>query len=66
MPKVVVMHQVVEVERWLGGKAERAAVVARYATDVTDHVAMDGGNSTAVARRASSGLPPRGVSPAHL
>ena len=48
MPKVVVMHQVVEVERWLAGKAERAAVISRYATDVTDHVAMDGSKNIAI------------------
>lgn len=48
MPKVVIMHKVVDVERWLKGKAERAAVVGAYATDVTDHVAMDGSNNIAV------------------
>jgi hypothetical protein len=48
MPKVVLMHQVVDVERWLAGKAERAAVFAAYGTQVTDHVAMDGSNNIAV------------------
>jgi hypothetical protein len=48
MPKVVIMHKVVDVERWLKGKAERAAVVGAYATNVTDHVAMDGSNNIAV------------------
>lgn len=48
MPKVVITHKVVDVERWLKGKAERAAVVGAYATQVTDHVAMDGSNNIAV------------------
>jgi hypothetical protein len=48
MPKVVIMHKVVDVERWLKGKAERAAVVGAYATNVTDHVAADGSNNIAV------------------
>ena len=48
MPKVVITHAVVDVERWLKGKAERAAVVGAYATQVTDHVAMDGSNNIAV------------------
>jgi hypothetical protein len=42
MPKVVVTHAVVDVERWLKGKAERAAVIGKYATNVQDHVAADG------------------------
>ncbi len=48
MPKIVMTHAVVDVERWLKGKAERAAVVSRYATEVTDYVAMDGSNTIAV------------------
>ena len=48
MPKVVIMHKVVDIERWLKGKAERAAVVSRYATHVTDFVAADGSNNIAV------------------
>ena len=28
MPKIVITHQVVDVERWLKGKAERAAVIS--------------------------------------
>jgi hypothetical protein len=48
MPKIVITHAVVDVERWLKGKAERAAVVGAYATQVTDHVAMDGSNNIAV------------------
>lgn len=45
----VITHAVVEIDRWLAGKAERAAVSSRYATDVTDHVAMDGSNNIAIA-----------------
>lgn len=48
MPKVVITHAVVDVERWLKGKAERAAVIGAYATNVTDYVAMDGSNNIAI------------------
>jgi hypothetical protein len=48
MPRVVITHAVNDVERWLGGKAERAAALPG-ATDVTDLVAMDGSNHAAVA-----------------
>jgi hypothetical protein len=48
MPKVVIVHKVEDVERWLAGKAERAAVIGRYATQVTDHVAADGSNEIAI------------------
>jgi hypothetical protein len=48
MPKVVITHAVKDIERWLQGKEERAAVVGAYATNVTDHVAADGSNNIAV------------------
>ena len=48
MPKMVVTHAVVEIERWLQGKAERAAIIGPYATNVTDHVAADGSNNIAI------------------
>jgi hypothetical protein len=48
MPKIVVTHAVVEIERWLQGKAERAAIIGPYATNVTDHVAADGSNNVAI------------------
>ena len=48
MPKVVMTHKVVEIERWLKGKEERAAAFADYGTDVRDHVAMDGSNEIAL------------------
>ncbi len=48
MPKIVITHAVVDVERWLKGKAERAAAISEFATNVTDHVAMDGSNTIAI------------------
>lgn len=47
-PKIVITHAVVDVERWLKGKAERAAVISEFATQVTDNVAMDGSNNIAI------------------
>jgi hypothetical protein len=48
MPKIVITHAVKDIETWLKGKEERAAVIGRYGTNVTDHVAMDGSNTIAV------------------
>ncbi len=48
MPKMVVTHAVVEIDRWLQGKAERAEVIGKYATNVTDYVAGDGSSNVAV------------------
>lgn len=48
MPKLVVTHAVIDIERWLQGKAERAAIIGSYATNVTDHVAADGSNNVAI------------------
>jgi len=48
MPRLVMTHAVVDVERWLKGKAERAAAIGAVGTNVTDHVAADGSNSIAV------------------
>lgn len=48
MPRMVLTHAVVDVERWLAGKSERAATIGPYATDVTDHVAADGSNQIAI------------------
>jgi hypothetical protein len=45
---MVVTHAVVDVERWLGGKAERVELISRFATNVTDYVAADGSNNVAV------------------
>ena len=48
MPRIVITHAVQDVDRWLKGKAERAAALPG-ATNVTDLVAMDGSNHAAVA-----------------
>jgi len=48
MAKIVITHKVVDIERWLKGKAERAATIGPYATHITDYVAMDGSNVIAV------------------
>ena len=48
MPKVVLTHGVVDIERWLQGKAERAAAITGFGSDVCDHVAADGSNQVAV------------------
>jgi hypothetical protein len=48
MPRIVITHAVEDVERWLKGKAERAAALPG-ARNVTDLVAMDGSNHAAVA-----------------
>ena len=48
MSRVVISHEVGNVERWLGGKAERASSLPG-ARNVTDLVAMDGSSHTAVA-----------------
>ncbi len=48
MPKIVVTHAVVDIDRWLQGKAERVEIISKYATNVTDHVAADGSNNVAI------------------
>jgi len=48
MPKMVVTHPVVDIERWLKGKAERTASLGSFATNVQDFVAADGSNNVAV------------------
>jgi len=47
VPRIVITHAVQDADRWLGGKAERAAALPG-ATDVTHLVAMDGSNHGAV------------------
>ena len=47
MPRIVITPAVQDVDRWLKGKAERAAALPG-AADVTDLVAMDGSNHAAV------------------
>jgi hypothetical protein len=48
MPKLVMTHPVVDIERWLKGKDERAAAIGAFATNVTDYVAADGSNNIAI------------------
>ena len=49
MPKVVITHNVVDVNAWLKGKSERAEQIAGMGgTNVIDHVAQDGSNSIAI------------------
>jgi hypothetical protein len=48
MPKLVITHAVVDIERWLKGEQERVADIGPYATNITDYVAMDGSNNIAV------------------
>lgn len=48
MPKMVITHAVVDIDRWLAGKAERAVAIGSIGTNVTDHVAADGSNNVAI------------------
>jgi hypothetical protein len=49
MTRVVVTHAVADIERWLAGKAERAAAIeSGSGSNVVDHVAQDGSNNYAV------------------
>jgi hypothetical protein len=45
MPRLVITHAVVDVDRWLKGKTERAAAIGG---NVTDYVAQDGSNNIAI------------------
>jgi len=47
MSKILITHDVKDVERWLQGNAERAAAIPGRGT-ITDLVASDGSNRTAV------------------
>jgi hypothetical protein len=48
MPRVVITHAVVDVQRWLEGKADRVSVISAVGTNVTDTVALDGSNQIAL------------------
>ncbi len=48
MPKIVISHAVTDIETWLKGKAERVHLFAPFATNVVDHVAMDGSKNVAI------------------
>ncbi len=54
MPRVVLTHAVVDIDRWLQGKAERAeAIEAGTGSNVVDYVAEDGSNNIAVSADVS-------------
>jgi len=49
MPKVVLTHAVQDLDRWLQGRAERAAAIeSATGSNVTDYVAHDGSNNVAI------------------
>jgi hypothetical protein len=48
MPRVIITHDVVDMQRWLEGKAERVAALAAVGANVIDTVAADGTNKVAV------------------
>ena len=49
MPRIVATHAVVDIDRWLEGKAERAAAIeSGSGSNVVDHVAQDGSNNIAI------------------
>ena len=49
MPKLVVTHDVADVDTWLTFKSERADAIGRLGgRNVVDHVAHDGSNKVAV------------------
>jgi hypothetical protein len=49
MPKVVITHAVQDLDRWLAGKAERAAAIeSGSGSNVTDYVAADGSTNIAI------------------
>ena len=50
MPKVVITHNVVDVDNWSKGRSERSeAILGLGGSNVVDHVAHDGTNNVAVA-----------------
>jgi hypothetical protein len=49
MPRVVITHAVEDIDRWLQGKADRAAAIeSGTGSNVTDFVAHDGSNKIAI------------------
>ena len=53
-PRVVITHAVQDIDRWLQGKAERAAAIeSGSGSNVTDYVAHDGSNNIAVSADVS-------------
>ena len=48
MPRVIITHDVVDLQRWLEGKAERAAAIGAIGANVVDTVALDGSNKISI------------------
>jgi hypothetical protein len=48
MPRVVITHDVVDIERWLEGKAERESIIGSIGSNVVDSVALDGSKKVAL------------------
>lgn len=49
MPKVVITHDVADVNTWSKGKADRVdSISSMGGSDVVDHVAQDGSNKVAI------------------
>ena len=49
MPRIVAIHAVADIPRWLEGKAERAAAMESVSgSNVTDYVAADESNNVAI------------------
>ena len=58
MPRMVITHSVVDIERWLNGKEGRAeAIRSAGGTNVTDYVALDGTNNIAVTTEVDDPAP---------
>jgi hypothetical protein len=50
MPRMIITHNVVDVDKWLSFKEERAGSIgAMGGSNVVDHVAQDGSNTVAIA-----------------
>ena len=50
MPRMIITHNVVDVDSWLSFKGERAdAISTMGGSQVVDHVAEDGSNAVAIA-----------------
>ena len=45
---MVIVHNVVDIDRWLSYKQERADAIAPFGSNVKDHVAADGSKTIAV------------------
>ena len=48
MPRVIITHDVIDLQRWLAGNAERVAAISAMGGSLVDTVALDGSNKVAV------------------